>query len=405
MEQACISATTARVIASGPLRPVGSGFLSHLRTQGFNPATLRSKSTYVAELGQWLARHDLGLEALSDARIREFLRVRRSRRRGAAAAAAACFQLLRYAQSAKLLNGTEAAHATNDVPRIALAYRDYLRRERGLADVTCDNYIGMLVDTLVDGPLPVRDGRGVIRFVVRQTRDLGVGRAKLLITALRSFLRFLHCTGRSPVDLAPSVPTVPDWRDTRLPRAIGARDVRRIVCACDTRTARGRRDRAVLLLLARLGLRAGEVVHMTLEDIDWHAGELVVRGKGSRLDRLPLPADVGSALVAYLRDRHAVDGSRRMFLTNRAPRRPFTTSATVSTIVARAIQRAGLQPPSRGAHLLRHSLATDLLRRGASLSEIGELLRHRGPDTTMIYAKVDLAALRDLARPWPGGAS
>jgi integrase len=144
---------------------------------------------------------------------------------------------------------------------------------------------------------------------------------------------------------------------------------------------------------------------MTLDDIDWDAGELLVRGKGSRLDRLPLPSDVGGALVAYLRDRRAPDDSRRLFLTTRAPRRGFSSSAAVSTIVRRAIDRAGLEPPSKGAHLLRHSLATELLRRGAPLAEIGELLRHRSPDTTMIYAKVDLAALRGIARPWPGGAA
>jgi len=159
------------------------------------------------------------------------------------------------------------------------------------------------------------------------------------------------------------------------------------------------------LLLARLGLRAGEVVGMTLDDIDWDAGELVVRGKGGRQDRLPLPRDVGQALATYVRHGRPPCASRRVFICAKAPRRGFTSSVAVCTIVRRALARAGLHPPSTGAHLLRHSLATEMLRRGASLAEIGEILRHRHPDTTAIYAKVDLRALRAVAPPWPGGAA
>jgi site-specific recombinase XerD len=160
-----------------------------------------------------------------------------------------------------------------------------------------------------------------------------------------------------------------------------------------------------LLLLARLGLRAGEVVGMTLDDLDWEAGELLVRGKGGRQDRMPLPGDVGKALATYLRRGRPPCGSRRVFICARAPRRGFTSSVAVCTIVRRALARAGLHPPSTGAHLLRHTLATEMLRRGASLTEIGEILRHRHPDTTAIYAKVDLEALRAVAPPWPRGAA
>ncbi len=178
----------------------------------------------------------------------------------------------------------------------------------------------------------------------------------------------------------------------------------RLLRACDRRTATGRCDYAVLLLLARLGLRAGEVVQMTLDDIDWDGGEVTVRGKGGRHDRLPIPDDVGEALVEYLRRDRARCTSRRVFICTKAPRRGFSSSVAVCTIVRRAIERAGLPTPTKGAHLLRHSLATDLLRRGASLAEIGELLRHRSPETTALYAKVDFASLREIAQPWPGGA-
>ena len=245
----------------------------------------------------------------------------------------------------------------------------------------------------------------VTQFVRRRVQTMGPGRAKLLVTALRSFLRFVFLRGETESDLTASVPPVADWRHAALPRFIPAADVQRILRACNRSTPTGRRDYAVLLLLARLGLRAGEVVHMELGDINWEAGELVVRGKGARQERIPLPRDVGRALVDYLRRDRARCALRRVFICMRAPHRGFAGPVAVCTIVRRAIERAELQPPSKGAHLLRHSLATDLLRRGASLAEIGDLLRHRHPDTTLLYAKVDLATLRQIAPRWPGGAS
>jgi site-specific recombinase XerD len=224
-----------------------------------------------------------------------------------------------------------------------------------------------------------------------------------MVTALRSMFRFFLQRGTIDGDLAACVPAVADWRLATVPKYLRPEEIDRLLQACDRRTAVGRRDHAILLLLARLGLRAGEVVTVELDDIHWHAGEITVRGsKGLRHDRLPLPVDVGEALAAYVRTdrpRHAI---RRVFLCARAPRRGFAGPGAVSTIVRRALDRAGLRPAAKGAHLLRHSLATRLLRAGASLSEIGEVLRHRAANTTEIYAKVDLAGLQALARPWPG---
>jgi site-specific recombinase XerD len=249
------------------------------------------------------------------------------------------------------------------------------------------------------------DARDVQRFVLRHVRATNPARAKRLVTSLRSFLRFLFLRAETAVDLTPCVPPVADWRLANVPKFISAQEVRRILRACDRRSATGRRNYAVLLLLARLGLRASEVVQLTLDELDWEAGELIVRGKGARRERLPLPADVGLALAQYLRRDRPPCALRRVFVCTRAPHRGFANASTVSTIVMRAIARAGLQTPTKGAHLLRHSLATTLLRRGASLAEIGELLGHRSPDTTSLYAKVDLSALRKVAPPWPGGAS
>jgi len=223
------------------------------------------------------------------------------------------------------------------------------------------------------------------------------------VTALRSILRFFLQRGAIERDLAACVPRVADWRLATLPKYLSPEEIDRLLRACDQRTSIGRRDLAILRLLAHLGLRAGEVVGLELDDIHWRAGEITVRGS-KRLphDRLPLLAEVGDALATYVhrdRPRHA---TRRVFLCTKAPRRGFAGPSTVSTIVQRALARAGLCPAIHGAHLLRHSLATRMLRQGASLSEIGQVLRHRAVNTTEIYAKVDLAGLRALAQPWPG---
>ena len=223
---------------------------------------------------------------------------------------------------------------------------------------------------------------------------------QLMGSALRSFFRFLLQRGDISSDLAACVPTVANWRLATLPKYLSAPEVNRVLKSCNRRTSVGRRDYAMLLLFARLGLRAGEVVALELDDIDWRTGELVVRGKGSVHDRLPLMQDVGEALAASLRDRPRTS-SRSVFLRSRAPFREMRRASSASVIVHRALQRANLNPALRGAHLLRHSLATDMIRRGATMVEIAEVLRHRSPRTTEIYAKVDLAGLRTVAQPWP----
>jgi len=226
---------------------------------------------------------------------------------------------------------------------------------------------------------------------------------KLQAAALRSFLRFCFLDGTVARDLSRAVPPVSRWHAVAAAPVLTGDEVEQVLAAVDRTTARGRRDFAILLLLARLGLRASEVIALELDDIRWEAGEIVVRGKGRLRDRLPLLADVGEALAVYLREAHGPSGSRRVFLRRIAPRVGLTQPATVSKIAREALGRAGLLPQGRvGAHIFRHSLATVMIRHGASLPEISQVLRHRSPGTTQLYAKVDLDGLRSVALPWPG---
>jgi integrase/recombinase XerD len=243
----------------------------------------------------------------------------------------------------------------------------------------------------------------VVSFVQRQAPRLHPKRAKLLTCALRSFLQYARYRGKAKLDLAAAVPVVANWSRASLPRAIGADQVRQLLASIDRRTATGCRDYAIVLLLARLGLRSGEVVCLELDDLDGQAGTLSVRGKSGPRGELPLPADVCQAIAAYRQRGRPQSPSRRVFLRAKAPRRGFRGASGVGSVVRHCLRRAGLKAPTYGAHQFRHGLATELLRQGASLGEIGEVLGHRCPETTKVYTKVDLEALRTLAMPWPGG--
>lgn len=242
----------------------------------------------------------------------------------------------------------------------------------------------------------------ITKFVVRQADRVSPVRSALLVTALRCFFRYLHHRGEVSTDLSGCVPAVPNWSLSTLPRFLPTNDVERILECCGRNSSVGRRNYAILVLLARLGLRAGEVVGLNLEDIDWTTAQITIRGKGGRSVPLPLVADVGAALATYLRDDRPCCVSRRVFIRHRAPLVGFANASAISTLVMRAIKHAGVVSAHNGAHVLRHSLASNLLRQGSSLDEIGELLRHQSPNTTAIYAKVDVAALHTLALPWPG---
>jgi site-specific recombinase XerD len=300
--------------------------------------------------------------------------------------------------------------ARTDFDKLVKDYERFLSSERGLARSTAYSYLLVVTRFLTEQfgakPLRFKDLRpqDLNRFILGQVRRVSRAHAGGTVTALRSFLRFLRQRGAIDTDLATSLFGVARWRLSRIPKHLPPDQVKRLLQCCDRTSASGQRDYTILLLLARLGLRGGEVRLMTLDDLDWERGEIVVRGKGQRLERLPLPKDVGAALVHYLRNVRPRCSTRTVFIRTKAPQRGLRLSA-ICCVVRRALKRAGLNPDFKGAHLLRHSLATRMLNRGASLEEIGQLLRHRQPTTTQIYAKVDIRALRGIAMPWMRGAS
>jgi site-specific recombinase XerD len=291
-------------------------------------------------------------------------------------------------------------------------YDGYLQKERSLSLATRINYAPFIRQFLVSqfgqGRVEFSKLRAsdVLKFVRRKAGQLQNKRALLMTTALRSFLRFLRYRGQIQSDLAACVPAVASWSLSTIPRALPPHQVKQVLAdARKRRTAVGRRDYAILLLLARLGLRGGEVCHLTLDDIDWENSRIAVHGKDNRVAQLPLPADVGEAIAAYLKEgRPQLPGNRRLFIRGRAPLAGFKGQGSVGTVVKHALFRAKIDSPRKGSHQFRHTLASTMLQNGSSLSEIGELLRHRHPDTTAIYAKVDILSLRSLALPWPGGA-
>lgn len=382
-------------------------FCAKLAEIGYKRLTIRQKLWQVSGLARWMRRSRLALGHLDERSIDRFVDARRQRGLTSLGFRATALLLLEHLRAVGVVRMADPP--LNDSPAHALLsrYEGYLRRERGLTECTIVGYrrfVGAYVAECLDrnaprlGSLSPSDVR---EFLLARVRRLHPRQAQQMGTALRSFLRFLFLRGEIATDLSLSVPTVRRWQLSGVPRHLATRDVERLIRSCDGSSATGRRNRAILLLLARLGLRACEIRSLELGDLHWREGEITVRGKGLVHDRLPLPPDVGEALAQYLRKDRPRGGSRRVFICRRAPYRGFGHSSTVTTIVARALARAGLAPPTRGAHLLRHSLATTMLRRGASLSEIGQVLRHRSANTTEIYAKVDFDALRAVATPWP----
>lgn len=296
------------------------------------------------------------------------------------------------------------------VDRLVDGFDFYLRQERRVAAVTAERYTAMIRDWL--GERSVKDPSALTKLttadivvdIQRRAQIQARKTVKLFISALRSFLHYARYRGYILQYLEDGIPPLADWSKRAIPRAISRQHIRQVLTHCDRRRGIGRRDYAILLLFARLGLRAGEVTSLTLDDIDWNVGCLQVRGKGSA-GQLPLPPEVGRAIADYLQRGRPRSTCRKVFLRGRAPATGFKTSAAVVGVVARALKRAGIASPSNGSHQFRHALASELLRQGASLGEIGELLRHRNVQTTTIYAKVDLPALRTLAQPWMGGQS
>jgi site-specific recombinase XerD len=395
-----------RRLYEGPLAIHVDAFARQLEHQGYCHATAKEKLRLIAHLSRWLERSGLGAEDLSEACVARFRRFRGRQGWVDHHAASTCRVLLEQLRETGIILPLPDSRADNEQRRVEDGYQAYLARERGLASSTISNYTAIARDFAaanrkLPGCLCPTD---IHAFIRRCSPRYSRRRLQLIVTGLRSYLRFLQQRGMIDVDLASAVPTVAHWRRADVPRTISQEQVEMLLAACDPATTAGRRDRAILLLLARLGLRASEVVTLRLDDIDWTTATFVVRGKGPRRERMPLPADVGKALADYLADGRPVCDTRRVFVRLCAPYRGLKDASSLCDVVKRALARAAIDAPFKGTHLLRHSLATHLLRGGASLAEIGELLRHERLETTQIYAKLDLDALRSLAQPWPGGA-
>jgi site-specific recombinase XerD len=355
---------------------------------------------------RWLHRKGLTSVEVDAATVEQYLRGRAQSRRLRRGDSAALYRLLTMLRPAE--SGVTAPPPT-PVEAALWQFQQYLRQERSLSESTVINYTpvarSFLSERFPKGALHFQQitAADITAFIQRQAVKVTSKRAQLVVTALRSFLRYLFLRGIVAVDLATCVPTIATWSLSNVPRFLAGEQIQKILGSCDRETAIGKRDYALLLLLARLGLRAGEVVALALDDFDWEAGLVTVRGKGKRVTQMPLPSEVGTAIADYLSTGRPRCSSRRVFIRAKAPLTGFANSIAVCSLVDRAMERAGVESEYRGSHVFRHSLATGMLNHGASLDEIGDLLRHRRPDTTRIYAKVDLVSLRSIALPWPGG--
>lgn len=397
-------------VVGGPLASYSAGFRQALIDRGYARRTIGDQMSMVAHLSRWLQEQGLDVTALqSAAEIDRFFAERRAGGYRARISGMALAGLLGFLREREII-GPAAEPLAGPADRLLAEYRAYLSDERGSAASTIRGFTAcaaMFLDAVAapgkpfDETLSELSAAGVITFVAGWARSRSHAYGKSMVSALRSLLRFLHVAGYIARPLDTAVPAVPGWEPVRDPHRVPGREIAAVLAACDRESARGRRDYAILMLLARLGLRAAEVAGIRLSDIDWQQGMLTVRGKGGALDELPVPADVGAAMADYVRHGRPRSGSALFFVSVRAPFEGLSP-ASVGSVVHRACGQAGLE--RFGPHRLRHAVACQLQRDGASLEEVGQLLRQRDPRTTARYAAVDAAALTSLARPCPEGA-
>lgn len=392
-----------------PGGPLLEGFANELCQGGYAEITARRHIRAAEHLLYWTEREGIPISSLNEKFLERFDRHLDQ---------CQC-QRFGHSDRLQLLNGarlflehlrgsgviaTPVIESTVQDPVLFTEFCQWMRQQRGTSDLTLYSYSLSIRDLLKRlGEDPARfDARSLRQFVLEKSQHSGWAKAKKCTTALRMFLRFLIAEGKCAAGLDAAIPVLAHWRLSSLPRYVQPEEVERIITSCDLNSPVGRRDRAILLLLARLGLRAGDIVKLRLSDIDWEGAWLCVSGKGRRQARLPLTQEVGYAIVDYLQDGRPQTDTDVLFIRSRAPFRAFVSHCAISVIVAQAMRRAGVTCRGRGAaHVLRHSAATSMLRQGASLQDIATILRHRSIETTEIYAKVDVTTLRQIAQPWP----
>lgn len=394
------------------MQPLVQSYIDHLVSHGYREATIHHLGHSARHFCYWLNQSHIAVGRIDDSVIDRFAehRCQCPGYRASEILSTAFVGMVRKFVS--FLEQSQVVHrpagTTGGDGRIQ-AYLDWLRQHRGLSELTIEGRRKLMNQILpLLGPDPrVYDAAGVRGIILSEFQHRSAVNTKSIVTVLRSYLGYLATQGQCSPSLVQAVPTVAHWKHSNLPKYLPAAKVEALINSCDTTTPTGIRDRAILLLLARLGLRAGDIMRLRIDDIDWQQGSLRVCGKGRREAKLPLPQDAGDALLRYLTDARPDVAIPQVFLRSLAPCGPFVESSTgISTIVRRSLVRAGIEDaPSHGAHMLRHSTATTLLRSGTPLAAIGAVLRHQSIDTTAQYAKVDVPSLKRIAQPWPGGAS
>jgi len=397
-----------RALRNGPAGPMFDEFARALSRAGYAEITARRHLRAAEHLVYWATRKSIPVDDLNDQHLDRFghhlprCRCPNYGRSARLDVRCGARMFLKCLQQAGVVQAP--IKSTVEDPPLLTAFGQWMRERRGTSDRTLYNYgihIRELLQKLGEEPRSF-EAKSLRKFVMDASRERGLAAAKTCTTALRMFLRFLIAEGQCAVGLDAAIPVLAHWRLASLPRYLQEDEVERVIASCDPTSPVGQRDRAILLLLARLGLRAGDIVGLRLCDLDWRGAQIHVCGKGRRHTLLPLTQEVGQALVAYLQDARPWTNAAAVFVRCRAPYRALRSHCAVSAIVDRALRRAAVTRPSRGAaHLLRHSMATSMLRHGASLQDIAVLLRHRSIETTQIYAKVDVTSLRRIAQPWP----
>jgi site-specific recombinase XerD len=398
-------------MVAGDLAPLVAEFMRHLSQEGYTDLTLRGFDYAARHLAHWMAEAEIAVADIDDAVVGRFTRHRcrcpggRSTKRLSHRYVERARRFIAFLAERGMVR-QKAASAASAPDRRVVEFQDWLRRHRGLSERTIELHGHLLMRLLPAlGARPRSwDAQHIREVIIAETKRAACGHVKKIASTLRSYLRFLSVNGRCRAGIEHAVPIIAQWRLSTLPRYIDTAQVEQLIATCDPSTPIGLRDRAILLLLARLGLRAGDIVSLRLGDLDWQRATVSVRGKGRRETRLPLPQDAGDAVLDYLEQaRPRVESDRVFFMLN-APIRPLIDSRAVTGIVRGTIHKAGIEVPTKGASLLRHSAATAMLRGGATLDMVGAVLRHRSPDMTAHYAKIDVTMLRQIAQPWPGGA-